>query len=490
MVGIDMAIIIPSSKTYDRQNPKVRDNIIERIEVSCIEVLPDNVYNEPVYNKSFYEGFAQEDFITDEDKYEDPYGYGIALYSFYKLKPTYLKNIELLVPKVSKNHYVEKIFNSYKIENDEKVPDIKVSIYSRKYMGTIRTEVKNYVSGNNYEIGYGTPVYGEPVSVINEISPALQYNFIRDINDYNITSNIDFDNKETISQPLFFEDNDFYHLQFTVFCGYEEIKGGGYNEYTNGSLVWTEQKSECVKIIPEKVEITIYGNTIGIDLADKTVYVNGETAKKVYSIDGNELMQTENYVDYTAENRIKLQLLRGLGLAGNGYAILASPNKEIQIGDNLYYNGESALVVGYGNEGYEVEIIVKDGGEFYNKIGSTIDCYLNSLPEIKNHIQDLFQNTAKKYSNGKETAVIRCSIGDYFDQYGSKVISIDNSTSRMIFDLYDEVIPMVYGADGKDKAMSFYNDGSPKVFQVLSRKPYYDGAVWQELTLQEVDKPN
>ena len=56
----------------------------------------------------------------------------------------------------------------------------------------------------------------------------------------------------------------------------------------------------------------------------------------------------------------------------------------------------------------------------------------------------------------------------------------------MSFKMYDQVIPMVYGADGKDRPMSKNQDGSPKVFQVLGSKIYYDGAVWQELSLQEV----
>ena len=53
------------------------------------------------------------------------------------------------------------------------------------------------------------------------------------------------------------------------------------------------------------------------------------------------------------------------------------------------------------------------------------------------------------------------------------------------FNIYDEVIPMVLGADGNDKYMSLYSDGSPKVFKVLGNKPFYDGAVWQEIYLQE-----
>ena len=74
------------------------------------------------------------------------------------------------------------------------------------------------------------------------------------------------------------------------------------------------------------------------------------------------------------------------------------------------------------------------------------------------------------YKNGKETATIRCSVDE----------------SLRIYDIGDEVIPMVYGEDGKDRPMSLYKDGNEKVFRVVGTKFIYDGAVWQELTLQEV----
>jgi hypothetical protein len=86
---------------------------------------------------------------------------------------------------------------------------------------------------------------------------------------------------------------------------------------------------------------------------------------------------------------------------------------------------------------------------------------------------DLFSSLSKRivtaYKNGKETAVIRCSVPE----------------DLSVFEIGDEVIPMVYGADGVDRPMSRYKDGTQKVFNVVGTKFIYDGAVWQELTLQE-----
>lgn len=87
------------------------------------------------------------------------------------------------------------------------------------------------------------------------------------------------------------------------------------------------------------------------------------------------------------------------------------------------------------------------------------------------------------YKNGKETATLLCGINDYFDENGNKIISTD--TERMSFRMYDEVIPMVFTADGIDTPMSKRKDGSTKSFIVVGSNIFYDGAVFQELSLQE-----
>ena len=100
----------------------------------------------------------------------------------------------------------------------------------------------------------------------------------------------------------------------------------------------------------------------------------------------------------------------------------------------------------------------------------------------------LADNILEQYKNGKETATILCEISNYYDyDTEEKVISIDNS-AKMCFDIGDIVIPMTFSYTGKDVPMSVYKDGSAKVFSVVGTKIFYDGAVWQELTLQEVGK--
>lgn len=87
------------------------------------------------------------------------------------------------------------------------------------------------------------------------------------------------------------------------------------------------------------------------------------------------------------------------------------------------------------------------------------------------------------YANGKETAEVLCSISNYYDVFGNQV-KFDNA-ENMTFDIYDEVLPMKYTPNGEDVPMSITNYGTAKTFVVLGAEIFYDGAVWQKLTLME-----
>ena len=108
-----------------------------------------------------------------------------------------------------------------------------------------------------------------------------------------------------------------------------------------------------------------------------------------------------------------------------------------------------------------------------NKNGFSIEAFEfnqdSTLYEKEIASENIARNIIYNYKNGKETAVIRCSVPE----------------DLSVFEIGDEVIPMVYGADGVDRPMSRYKDGTQKVFNVVGTKFIYDGAVWQELTLQE-----
>ncbi len=96
----------------------------------------------------------------------------------------------------------------------------------------------------------------------------------------------------------------------------------------------------------------------------------------------------------------------------------------------------------------------------------------------------------KNYAKGKETATVLCDINDYYEYdataekfKGDKIISIDSN--QLTIPINSTVVPMSFGADGIDRPISYKKDGNAKEFIVVGSKIIYDGAVWQELYLQE-----
>lgn len=98
------------------------------------------------------------------------------------------------------------------------------------------------------------------------------------------------------------------------------------------------------------------------------------------------------------------------------------------------------------------------------------------------------------WKNGKETAEITCSYNDYKEydivsqkSNGTNAISISDSTKPFQFDIGDVVCPQKATVSG-DKPISTFKSGQytlPKLFAVTGKGVKYDGALWQNLSLQE-----
>lgn len=106
----------------------------------------------------------------------------------------------------------------------------------------------------------------------------------------------------------------------------------------------------------------------------------------------------------------------------------------------------------------------------------------------KNFANHISQNIVSKHKDGKETASVLCSISDYYDENGEKKISVSGDLGKMCFSIGDRVCPMVLDTLGKDRPISYYQNGEKKEFFVRGVNTFYDGAVWQELTLQEAER--
>ena len=122
----------------------------------------------------------------------------------------------------------------------------------------------------------------------------------------------------------------------------------------------------------------------------------------------------------------------------------------------------------------------------------------NELLQVDTTINDkklseyIYEQLTGGWSEGKELATLKCSIGEYYeydvtkdDNKGSLAISTQNNDLPMLFNNGDIVIPYIAIANGTEP-LSIKSNGRPKMFQVTQIRPYFDGAFWQELQLQEL----
>lgn len=116
--------------------------------------------------------------------------------------------------------------------------------------------------------------------------------------------------------------------------------------------------------------------------------------------------------------------------------------------------------------------------------------YETGKESVTTYLAENFKTILDDYKNGKKKLHLLCDISNYYyyddskpDKKGS--IAISRDYTRLTFQEYDEVIPMIKKADGTSVPLDKNEDGTPMVFVVLSVRVFYDGAVWQELTLQQ-----
>ena len=135
-----MAIIIPSKNIYDIKNPKIIDNVINKVYVEETVVKPDNDYEVTVYN----EDYALENVSTEENsqtEYIDATALNAAGDTMrnvrgacgikYKIEKFTIP--EILIPKIKDNKFINKIYADV---DDEGNPEIKVSLRAKQQLFT------------------------------------------------------------------------------------------------------------------------------------------------------------------------------------------------------------------------------------------------------------------------------------------------------------------------------------------------------------------
>lgn len=493
-------IVIPSKHIYDMRNEKVIDNQIDKVEVlsNTIEIIngTENVYNIS-YDEPFVEGDAQYNIgIGSILSYSDPSeavvpGKEDAFFAYVSLKPTYItKYIE--IPKTQDNARIVKLLTGASKETGS--PIISVSFFGSYERGIVKAQaggnlndygreriwdIKNFLffdeeTENN--ISYNLPYTDEEIEVRYN-----KYSHVVNPDDYTwAVAKIRLKNEDNLLSATASTNYNSFGIELKILCGIELIKIGACVPVNRDAgqvvTIYTEVSGTYERYIPKDIRISFEGDIIKLDLEENTITIGD--GNNVISFTGNELMQTTNMppVEYMYR----------------------------QVIDN-YKNGKETATIRCGIEDYfdintrfaKVEILSKTFSinEWYVTIRTAEQLKIGEQITIDG-------KTFTVYSQGSYSSPYEYGLRIYYDGYldlsgeytvvveGGKLISkTGDSNIPMTFHIGDKVVPYKYSANGKDIPMSLNKDGTAKIFAVIGNKMIYDGAVWQELSLQEWNEP-
>lgn len=269
----------------------------------------------------------------------------------------------------------------------------------------------------------------------------------------------------------------------------EETINSKYNY--NVKLVWNNETtySDSTNTTPQKINSTddflniIFQNiplyTGSLDPAYIISYVNeqfGITGIMYnYTYDTDAFTFTFAFVNYIECNIELEKLENGIWVYDRSinYFTMARQNNTINIAATSYSIESNSI--SFGNQTY-------------------FPIEFNELLQVNTRVNNqklseyIYEQIIAEWSEGKELATIKCSIGEYYDENGNLAVSTQNNNLPMIFNIGDLVIPYIAVANGQTEPLSLKLNGTPKVFKVTQIRPYFDGAFWQELTLQEHTK--
>ena len=263
------------------------------------------------------------------------------------------------------------------------------------------------------------------------------------------------------------KNDDIYEIERTVSTTAYNVT----NEYIKIKL-----KFEIDKIVEEGQILSVnYGTWSSLNNDDEKIY------------NSSQIERTDKYEE--DENGIKY-IYSGEGI----FEINISQKRVAQYGESstgtFAYGGYYPSLTFY-LEGKYADINTSD---FSYGENPKISIESNELLQVDTTINNKklsqynYEQITAEWEEGKELATIKCSIGEYYDENGNLAISTQNNDLPMLFNIGDLVIPYIAVANGKTEPLSLKLNGTPKVFKVTQIRPYFDGAFWQELTLQEHTK--
>ena len=312
-----MAIVIPSKHIYSRSFDPVIDNNISKVEIQ--EEEPSIIEsNEPVAKKATNQ-IIDDNSISKNSNAKTAFSSINGTYtvagSFVQIDTVkYTADITVEVSKEQSNQFVKNLNLGLSQTGD---PNIKYTIYGDYERGTVSNPNVS-VNHTNHTVDFIMDFAKFNREVLNEDSEyslssvwtdnskkELSYTYSLTSN-YSATASIQFDDKSTVSKTtatLIKKNNaEYLKLQFNILAGlrWVTLGVGGTNlsaypqsEGQTNIYIDTPIVDSAYEIYtPKRVEVTIYGDVLLLELQENTVKIGN--GNKVYSFDGNELIQTTN----------------------------------------------------------------------------------------------------------------------------------------------------------------------------------------------------
>lgn len=480
-------IQIPSKNIFSIDNQKVVDNQIDKIEVHAkngvLEITKKVVFNEDIVSDESFEDENHDEVGAGYVRSNTDFTLRDFECAYVSLQGTY-KKYKVKIPISGRgNYYIREIIDDV---NNSGNANINYSLVGKKDTGTvlgniilaIRTNTATSVACTIASVRSVT--LDKPTIFKTEENIQLFYNenlrnIIEGLDDpfYAAKTSIDdLTNVKNIKAKLNSDEN-CYELEFQILTDLARIATRGQVQNPTAYNIITDTNIPARLIgsqenyIATRVTLTVNGTVLELNLEDETITIG--SGNDIISFSGNELMQTTNTPSLQdTYGKVIEQYKEGKEIA------------TIRCSIDNYYN-EKTMYINI----LSVETI--PSGLKFASISTKEKLEVNdrlSLEDGTELIVNSYSNNIYYCAVSPSSALVtlgktRVSIPQ------TKRIAIDDAELPMTFHIGDTVIPYVYGANSEDRPMSTYKDGTPKIFEVLSSKVYYDGAVWQELVLVE-----
>lgn len=532
-----MAFTIPSEKIYDMQNQKIKENFIDNIDVTSkdeqfrvvndvlkiddtkyLYLKDNNYYKEPPTDTGFWMATTQSNFkggvMSDNTSGNFNYVFGtnslytstltIPFYCTYTIisKQTRVYYIKLAIPKKQGESIIQDIDETdiqYTLQGTItrgkcKDTDVRV-MFTYGAIGTypFKTAYSAVINSSAITTSTGdiedsiNKFWTNPDDLIKDRFP-LRRTPTEDIasvyDTYSFSPQIDFTEIYDRSTSEYIQINDINEGQSTE-------KVSVTNKITGSNLISKNLQVQANYTWEEADPHSTINNRLP----------NNMYAQKIELVKGNGTEDgLEKYVEYYVIT-FALEVSYGVEIlpfkfGTSNLRTISTPDgyaSESTAGNIKYLEGEikkTETSYLYKWECDTVDITVNgkviklnlsdktatfgDGTQYPFSVTSNDFLKTSTTINGKDFINEQYSSLQTQYANGKETAVIRCAVGGYTDGKNDKVL----------FDLYDEVVPMKYTNTG-DKPMSLDSKGNAKVFKVLGTELKYDGGLYQILHLQE-----